>query len=886
MTNNILNIITRINVIFLTILITTTQVFSEQFHGSSVKTIDNQIQILDSEITDISNKIRNLQSDSIRVITEYNTKKIQLENSLSDIESSLTLAKSNLQNFQMQLQDNRQDSISLAKSYMQKRENQSNDLASLEKETGVLSGNLKSMKSELGSLENISILTTDQKIITLKNDSTKTDSLINFHIRIVADHDSKLQQLKNDSITQHLKLQSLREQNRQKSSNYDSLYMHSRKSVDQISQQLSEVRNKYNASIVKTQDELKILTSQKIKLASSFTQQKIQFDKIKIEREKLNNSLKGLKKQYNRERAPYIRAIRESDSLLQLRVRQKKLWTVMNEKLRIDSMIMETRNELDKQIQLSAKGKRSAKKMVEQTENNLHSLLGKQNEYFGHPGVKHADSELAGFTLSQKRQHINKFISSINADLERLSDIKKKNELMLSDYDKQKPVKNNPSVQKYRNINNTYKNLGTHLSKLTHVKDSIDSAITIKQSALNSLKEECKRDIQAVESKLTAAVGQMNQLDSRLKQINTNSNTIEKKENDKLIQISTRIRSSLNERMRSEQEIIRLKSHKEQLKKDINDAFVDLDLKKQQAKRDIITLKEKIATAESQLSKLSESKVKLSGDNNNVYTDYRTKNTDLVNINRSINDSITLLKTKIQNLQSRSSNITLAITESQKHTVDKLDEIKKQLGVLYNQINQKQAAIKLLHKNRENAIATAKDENLKQVSMHSSNDKNTISNSMPPKVPDEPKSGSQQRKAENNRQNSPRHDNLNSVSIEPVPNGSIHIYDSLITVKENELARLKASREKIYMQGMEKQYKHDEKAQAVKTPNAGKAVSTGYRPNSDEVEATNTIIEQIYELLGKDKPRAARKLFSSQRRLLKKHAAPEAIKMLEAAISN
>ena len=109
MTNNILNIITRINVIFLTILITTTQVFSEQFHGSSVKTIDNQIQILDSEITDISNKIRNLQSDSIRVITEYNTKKIQLENSLSDIESSLTLAKSNLQNFQMQLQDNRQD---------------------------------------------------------------------------------------------------------------------------------------------------------------------------------------------------------------------------------------------------------------------------------------------------------------------------------------------------------------------------------------------------------------------------------------------------------------------------------------------------------------------------------------------------------------------------------------------------------------------------------------------------------------------------------------------------------------------------------------------------------------------------------------------------------
>lgn len=886
MTYNIFNILTRINMVCLTVLITATQVFSEQFHNTSVKTIDNQIQILDSEITDISNKIRSLQSDSIKVITEYNTKKIQLENSLSDIEGSLSLAKNNLQKFQRQFQDNKQDSIRLAKSYMQKREIHSNDLIALEKEIGVLSVNLKSMKSELGNLENTSKLTTDQRIMALKNDSIKTDSLINFHIRIVADHDSRLQQLKNDSNTQHLTLQSLREQNRQKSSNYDSLYMHSKKSVDQISQQLSEIRNKYNASIVKTQDELKILTSQKIKLASSFTQQKIQFDKIKIEREKLNNSLKELKKRYNRERAPYIKAIRESDSLLQLRVRQKKLWTVMNEKLRIDSTIMETRNELDKQIQLSAKGKRSAKKMVEQIENDLHSLLGKQNEYFGHPGVKHADSELAGFTLSQKRQHINKFLSSINADLERLSDIKNKNELMLSEYDKQKPVKNNPSVQKYRNINNTYKNLETQLTKLKHDKSSIDSAITIKQSALNSLKAESKKDIQAVESKLTAAVGQMNQLDSRLKQINTNSNTIEKKENDKLIQISTRIRSSLNNRMKSEQEIIRLKSHKEQLKKEINDAFVNLDLKKQQAKRDIITLKEKISAAESQLSKLSENRVKLSGDNNNVYTDYRTKNTDLVNINRSINDSITLLKTEIQTLQSRSSNLNSVLTESQKHTADNLKEIKKQLGVLYNQISQKQSAIKLLHKNRENAVAVAKGENFRQVSIHSSNDKNTMNHSMQPKVPDEPKSGSQQRKTENNRQNLPKHDNLNSVSIEPVPNGSIHIYDSLISVKENELARLKASREKIYMQSMEKQNKHDEKAKTVKTPNTGKAVSTGYRPNSDEVEATNTIIEQIYELLGKDKPRAARKLFSSQKRLLKRHAAPEAIKMLEAAISN
>ncbi|MDO5575525.1 MAG: hypothetical protein Q4F84_00480, partial [Fibrobacter sp.] len=376
---NFLNIKTKCNVLLLMFFCLTRQISADPAQVS-VESIDNQIRILNSEIADISGRIKSIQSDSIRIVTDYNTKKMQFESSLSEIETSVAFAQNNLQKFQSQYQNNKNDSINATTSYMQNRDLQSTNTAAIENSIATLTQQIKSLRTNLATLENISRMTTDEKIVALKRDSVKTDSLIEFHAVKITDYENRIAKLKNDSTAQSSVLVSLVQQNRLKAAKHDSLYNQSVSSVNEISGQLSAVRDKYNAQIIKLQDELKGLTASKIKLASLYTQQKIQFDKVKAERTQLGNSLKSLKSQYEKERAPYVKQFRESDSLLNLRVRQKALWSTMSDKFVIDSTIMETRNELDKQIQLAAQGNRDAKKMIETVENNLHSQLGKQDE--------------------------------------------------------------------------------------------------------------------------------------------------------------------------------------------------------------------------------------------------------------------------------------------------------------------------------------------------------------------------------------------------------------------------------------------------------------------------------------------------------------------------
>lgn len=897
---NFLNIITVPNVLLLMFFCLSGQIFADPAQVS-VESIDNQIRILNSEITDISGRIRSIQSDSIRIVTDYNTKKMQFESSLSEIETSVALAQNSLQKFQSQYQNNKNDSINATTSYIQNHNSQQNNTAAIENSIATLTQQVKSLKTNLATLENISRMTTDEKITVLKRDSVKTDSLIEFHAAKITDYENRILKLKNDSTAQSSILISLVQQNRLKTAKHDSLYNQSVNSVNEISRQLSAARDKYNVQIIKLQDELKGLTATKIKLASLYTQQKIQYDKVKAERTQLGNSLKSLKTQYERERAPYVKQFRESDSLLNLRVRQKALWNTMSEKYVIDSTIMETRNELDKQIQLAAQGNRSAKKMIENVENDLHTQLGKQDEFMRRPGVKRAEAELRGQTLSQRKHSINKFLVSINKDLTRLTDLKRKNELLLAEFDRKQPAQSNPSMQKYKSLTTTCSTLEAQLNKSIHEKDSIDNLITTRQSAFDALKAESNKDVGAVESKLTVSAGEKNRLELQLKQTKAAFSNSEKLEYDKLQSISSQISTSVNGKALSERELILQKAHKIQLSKDINTAVISLSARKQKASQDIIALNTTIASNEAELANLAVKKTQLSGNEKTVYANYRAKITEFGTTNHIIADSISRLRTEIEHNKSRSSALTSALNESQTATANSLRTIKGQLEQLRRQLTDKRTAIMVLNKNKTDAIALA-EQRSKQAAMTTQAYPPPQTQQQQPKPQPKPEqyySAPRQSYAEQTRPISNQTASYSIPAQQPQRSsqnsGSVDVYDSLIRAKENEIALLRAARENMKGNGGNAIKNAAQTKQTVSASQPTKVSTPAVAPaqiakavtsvSTNEIEQTNTIIEQIYTYLGNENVHDAKRLFSNNKNLLKKHAAPEAIKMLEAAMS-
>ncbi|MDO5575524.1 MAG: hypothetical protein Q4F84_00475, partial [Fibrobacter sp.] len=486
------------------------------------------------------------------------------------------------------------------------------------------------------------------------------------------------------------------------------------------------------------------------------------------------------------------------------------------------------------------------------------------------PGVKRAEAELRGQTLSQRKNSINKFLVSINKDLTRLTELKRKNELLLAEFDRKQPAQNNPSMQRYKDLSTTCSTLETQLNKSTHDKDSIDNLIATRQSAFDALKAESSRDIGAIESKLTASAGEKNQLELQLKQTKAAFSNSEKLEYDKLQSISSQINASTNGKASSERELILQKAHKVQLAKDINTATASLVARKQKASQDIITLNTTIASNEAELANLTAKKTQLSGNEKTVYANYRAKITELGTTNHSIEDSISRLKTEIERNRSRSSALTSALNESQTATANSLRTIKGQLEQLRKQITDKQTTLMVLNKNKSDAIALA-EQRSKQAAINAQAyppPQQTQPQAKPQPKPEQYYSAPKPSYAEQTR---PITNQTASYSVPAaVPaqvqpqsqaqnSSSVDVYDSLIRAKENEIALLRAARENL--KGSTNIVKNTtqikpaaQTPQPVKVSNASTAptqIAQAAAPVSkNEIEQTNTIIEQIYTYLG------------------------------------
>jgi hypothetical protein len=599
--------------------------------------------------------------------------------------------------------------------------------------------------------------------------------------------------------------------------------------------------------------------------------------KSQNEHNQIRASLGAIISKYESGKAPLIKKVREIDSILHIRENQKSLWALMDEKWALDSAVSAKRNELDEIIQQAAQKRKNAMKLTEAKEAELNALLGKLDQYMEKPGVKQAASQLNSLTSSQKKARIAEVRANIDKDITRQTSLKQQASRDLSAYEKSNPATNNPSIQKLKLLEKSIATLQKQNETLNKQKDSLDALIASHSQSMSNTDAGFQKEIRTLDSTLSIHTQKSLSLSSQRTNALQSHSLLQKNDQDSLNKIIIELKNIDTRNATISRELTASSNRKEQLRLEIMNLTQSFEQKKLQAGEAAQNLIGHIAAKEQELALHSNQLQQLTTQHNIAIQQHQSSLNTSKNTIQSLNSQFFTLSAQQQNLKKQQNDLNSRVYASEQELSKKISVInsakfnsKQQLQTLQSELQKLSAQKAQLteslnaEKERQKKVAAA-------TSYSSQNSPVAYQYQAPPVK-------------------TATVENSNPVQVQqpqtfiPDNSKSIQQYDSLIRIREQELLRLRAQRDKTLQENQMQQKKPYTAPQIPQSPPPATAKVTQKPTGTNEHQImSQKIIEQIYTLLGEEKKSDAYRLFTSNKKFLETTAPVEAIRILEAS---
>jgi chromosome segregation ATPase len=478
-----------------------------------IRQIDSRVSTLESELMALESQSAQTGRDSAAIISSSSVQLNQIQSKIAQVDNAISVKKNELAEVKAQRMDLARDSLAKVTELNNQRSNSKEKIRQMEQAIGVAENELNDLNQRKSQMTMYAQqASSDPALGAIQKEKNRYDSIVVTKQEMLNGLHVQLKQLENDSAVQAGSLRSIRARNEmalQQGSNdvaaAESRITSAKNALDQSKARLAEKKGALGGAVQQ-------LLSRKATLASSVTQSQSRINGYETELGNLRNNAGALQQKYEAGRAPFVAQLNEATTTLETREQQKQIWTQINEKHVIDSMISVKRNELDQTIQDAATGKRGAKKQIDVKENELNALLGQQDTYLKTPGLKQMEAQLASMTPSQKRVRIEQVLGNINADISKQQSAKTRAEQALAAYDANNPISTDPSLRRMRSLDTL---LTIEQQKRVALSSGIDSAdylVKVYKDSIAALDAASYNEINAYDNEYRNAVTQKNSL--------------------------------------------------------------------------------------------------------------------------------------------------------------------------------------------------------------------------------------------------------------------------------------------------------------------------------------------------------------------------------------
>jgi hypothetical protein len=228
-------------------------------------------------------------------------------------------------------------------------------------------------------------------------------------------------------------------------------------------------------------------------------------DAAVAKRKRLIESSQTVQNRYERLRTPYEEAVKAAEAELSQIKEEQQLHLALRKKLEINRTVSQARDSLDKAIQMQAKRKRGAKKIVDRWEFVLDSLNSSQDALKRkYPTLSHRENMLPGLTLAQKIlaadteiARVEKKIPGAKAPYERA-----RNKLLA--FEKKNPPPQGPSPDRLARLDSSIAGQKRELFRMADISDSLGMQIEEARNSIKTLSSPSQYDQEDDDAQLSA----------------------------------------------------------------------------------------------------------------------------------------------------------------------------------------------------------------------------------------------------------------------------------------------------------------------------------------------------------------------------------------------
>jgi predicted nucleic acid-binding Zn-ribbon protein len=594
--------------------------FTDAAQVNSIESITGQIQEIDitiaafeNELSQNSQKMSQISQDSARIVLEGQTLLLQVHEKIRLIDQQITAKNKEIANSRSERAKVYGDSVFAAQTFHTERNALQVKISDLERLVNSTSGEITLLKQKRAQLHQYSLQPSDPQVLMLHAEKRKLDSLLIVRQEMLNVANARKTELSKDSVAQASVLLLAQEKNdnalqlaQSELQTVENSVNSSKSVLDQFRAALTEKKMIINSAAQK-------LISRKAKVASSSAQIIAKIKKMELELAKLQVSAGALQKKYAEGRTPITKQLATIVNTLQTREQQKEIWLLMKEKHVIDSSIVAVRNEFDEQIQLVASGKRAAQKNVDQKEKELNALLGKKDNIMSNPEIKHMQGQLTSLTMAQRHARIEQVLSNIMEDISKQTTLKLQTEQTLAQFDAANPINNNPSIQRYRQLDSLVALDKQQNELLKGQIDSIDIAIRSHNDSIMNIDASARNEIVLYEKAINSAITQKSAVVAKLDQIKRDALVNRTNNSASYNKVIGELAAIYQKTLALEREIGATQNQSAEIKNRITVSQQKFEQSKAAAIKEVGSLDMQIIEKENTISKLSAQSSQLSG---------------------------------------------------------------------------------------------------------------------------------------------------------------------------------------------------------------------------------------------------------------------------------
>ena len=461
----------------------------------SIDEINGRIGAQQREIDSLTALRDQLHLDSARIALESTQRGSQISRKITEIDGLISAKKAMAAKIRAQYAKAQQDSAAIAARYGEQLVTLHKELSRLETTIISVSNDLQTLSQHRDQLGSSPATADDRGPARLQLQISRRDSLIRVRQADLAELTGRHDKLRQDSLQVETKRAGERVQFHAAIGRIDSIIALDDAAIIRAEQKRMSAKNEQEQKIALVKESVSLMSKQKRAFDARLVQTNGEIGTLTAERQRLQQSADASQQRYEQLHTPYQKALSTAEAELQSVNKEKSALSVLHQKLQLDSSISKIRDALDHAIQLEAEKKKGAKKLVEQRENELDSMLSKQDVVTrSTPGLRQLEARYQGSTVTQKTSLVNDALAGIENRIAAASALRDKASQNLALFERKNPAPLNPSAQRTEQIETQIAAKKKDVIQMTAMGDSLNIQMQDAQNTLAPLAASASHD--------------------------------------------------------------------------------------------------------------------------------------------------------------------------------------------------------------------------------------------------------------------------------------------------------------------------------------------------------------------------------------------------------